>query len=47
VFASIYDLICDRMAEQGMVFVRHKEEWRIVMYEDPEAVDEARKALDR
>jgi len=30
-----------------MVFVRHKEEWRIVMYEDREAIDEARKALDR
>ncbi|HEY5212046.1 MAG TPA: hypothetical protein VIJ38_03395, partial [Acidobacteriaceae bacterium] len=47
VFAPIYDLICDRMAQQGMVFVRHEEEWRIVMCEDPEAVDEARKALER
>jgi hypothetical protein len=43
VFAPIYDL----MAQQGMLFVRHEEEWRIVVYADREAVDEARKALDR
>jgi hypothetical protein len=47
VFAPIYDLICDMIAQEGLVFVRHGEEWRIVMYEDPEAAEEARKALDR
>lgn len=36
VFAPIYDLICDMMAQCGLVFVRHEEEWRVVMYEEPE-----------
>ena len=45
VFAPIYDLICEMMSECGLVFARHEEEWRIVMYEEPEAVEEARKAL--
>jgi hypothetical protein len=47
VFAPIYDLICDLMSQCGLVFVRHEDEWRIVMYEDQEAIGEARKALDR
>jgi len=47
VFASIYDLICDMMSQCGLVFTKHEEEWRIVMYEDREAMEEARKALDR
>jgi hypothetical protein len=47
VFAPIYDLICDLMSQSGLVFVRHKDEWRVVMYEDQEAIDEARKALER
>ena len=46
VFAPIYDLICEMMSECGLVFARHEEEWRIVMYEEPEAVEEARKALE-
>ena len=45
-FAPIYDLICEMMAQCGLVFARHEEEWRIVMYEEPEAVEEARKALE-
>jgi hypothetical protein len=47
VFAPIYDLICDMMSQCGLVFVRHKDEWRIVMYEGQEAIDEARQALQR
>jgi hypothetical protein len=47
VFAPIYDLICDLMSHCGLVFTRHKEEWRIVMYEEREAIDEARNALRR
>jgi len=35
------------MAQCGLVFGRHKEEWRIVMYEEPEAAEAARKALQR
>jgi hypothetical protein len=35
------------MSQCGLVFVRHKDEWRIVMYEEQEAIDEARKALRR
>ena len=46
VFAPIYDLICEMMSQCGLVFARHEEEWRIVMYEEPEAVEEARKALE-
>ncbi len=34
VFAPIYDLICDFMKRQGLVFARHETEWRIVMCED-------------
>jgi hypothetical protein len=45
VFASIYDLICEMMSQCGLVFARHEEEWRIVMYEDREAIEEAQKAL--
>ncbi len=44
---DVFAPICDLMAQQGMVFVRHEEEWQIVVYADREAVDEARKALDR
>jgi hypothetical protein len=47
VFAPIYDLICDMMSQCGLVFVRHQEEWRIVMYEGPEAIEDARKVLER
>ncbi|MEO6807479.1 MAG: hypothetical protein ABI209_15200 [Edaphobacter sp.] len=47
VFAPIYDLICDLMSQCGLVFVRHKDEWRIVMYEEQEAIEEARQALRR
>ncbi len=46
VFAPVYDLICEMMSHCGLVFARHEEEWRIVMYEEPEAVEEARKALE-
>jgi len=35
------------MGQCGMVFARHEEEWRVVMYEDREAVEEARQALHR
>jgi hypothetical protein len=45
VFAPIYDLICEMMAQCGLVFARHEGEWRVVMYEDREAVGEARAAL--
>ena len=47
VFAPIYDLICEMMGQCGLVFVRHEEEWRIVMYEEREAIEEARQALQR
>jgi hypothetical protein len=47
VFAPIYDLICEMMSQCGLVFARHEEEWRIVMYEEQEAIDEARAALRR
>ena len=47
VFAPIYDLICEMMAQCGLVFARHEEEWRIVMYEEPEAAEAARIALQR
>ena len=47
VFAPIYDLICEMMSQCGLVFARHGEEWRIVMYEEREALGEARKALER
>ena len=47
VFAPIYDLICEMMAQCGLVFARHGEEWRIVMYEEREAIDKARAALER
>ena len=46
VFAPIYDLICDMMSQCGLVFVRHKEEWRIVMYEDREAIEEGWLLID-
>ena len=47
VFAPIYDLICEMMAQCGLVFARHEEEWRVVMYEEREALEAARKALAR
>ena len=47
VFAPIYDLICEMMAQRGLVFARHGEEWRIVMYEEREAIEAAREALQR
>ncbi|WP_235011796.1 hypothetical protein [Bryocella elongata] len=47
VFAPIYDLICELMAQHGMMFVRHEEEWKIVMYEDETALEAARRALSR
>jgi len=47
VFAPIYDLVCELMAQCGLVFARHEEEWRVVMYEDRQAIEEARKALER
>jgi hypothetical protein len=47
VFAPIYDLICDLMSQSGLVFVRHEDEWRVVMYEDQKAIEEARKASQR
>jgi hypothetical protein len=47
VFAPIYDLICEMMAQHGMMFVRHGDEWKIVMYDDQAAVDAARQALSR
>ena len=46
VFAPVYDLICDLMNQCGLVFARHQDEWRIILYEDREAIDEARKALE-
>jgi|GEM_PF-1250648 len=45
VFAPVYDLICEMMAQQGMMFIRHGDEWRIVIYEDKDAVDAAREAI--
>jgi hypothetical protein len=45
VFAPIYDLICEMMGQCGLVFAKHEEEWRVVMYEDREALEEARTAL--
>ena len=47
VFAPIYDLICEMMAQCGLVFARHEEEWRIVMYEEREAMEAATEALHR
>ncbi len=47
VFAPIYDLICEMMAQCGLVFARHDEEWRIVMYEERQALEAAQKALAR
>jgi hypothetical protein len=47
VFSPIYDLICEMMAHCGLVFARHEEEWRVVMFEDREAIEEARKTLER
>lgn len=47
VFAPIYDLICGLMAQCGLVFARHGEEWRVVMYEEREAREAAREALQR
>jgi len=35
------------MAQCGLVFARHGEEWRIVMYEEREAIEVAREALQR
>jgi hypothetical protein len=35
------------MAQCGLVFAKHEEEWRIVMYEESEAIEEARRALQR
>lgn len=46
VFAPIYDLICEMMAHCGLVFAKHDEEWRVVMYEEREALEEARKELE-
>jgi hypothetical protein len=47
VFAPIYDLICEMMAQHGMIFVRHGEEWKVVMYEDQTALEAAQEALSR
>jgi hypothetical protein len=47
VFGPIYDLICEMMSHCGLIFVRHGEEWKIVMYEDPTALEAAREALSR
>ena len=46
VFAPIYDLICERMSQCGLVFVRHDDEWRVVMYEEREAMNAAKEALE-
>lgn len=45
VFAPIYDLICERMSQCGLVFVRHDDEWRVVMYEERDAMEAAKEAL--
>ena len=45
VFAPIYDLICERMSQCGLVFVRHDDEWRVVMYEERNAMEAAKQAL--
>jgi hypothetical protein len=47
VFAPIYDLICERMGQCGLVFIRHGDEWRVVMYEEQEARGAAKEALGR
>ena len=47
VFAPIYDVICEMMAQCGLVFARHEEEWRVVMYEEREAIEAAREALQQ
>lgn len=47
VFAPIYDLICEMMAQHGMMFVRHGDGWKIVLYDDQAAFDAAREAVSR
>ena len=47
VFAPIYELISERMVKCGLAFARHEEEWRIVLYEKPDDLDEAQAALER
>lgn len=47
VFAPIYDLICERMSQCGLVFVRHDDDWLIVMFEERGAVEEAKETLGR
>ncbi len=32
VFAPIYDLICERMSQCGLIFVRHGDEWQVAMH---------------
>lgn len=45
VFAPIYDLICERMSQCGLVFFRQDDEWRVVMYEEQDAMEAAKEAL--
>jgi hypothetical protein len=45
IFTPIYDLICEMMALHGLVFARHKDEWRIVMCEDAHATEAIQDAL--
>ena len=47
VFAPIYDLICERLSQCGLVFVRHDDAWQIVMYEDQTVLEAAQEALSR
>jgi hypothetical protein len=35
VFAPLYDTLCEMMALHGMAFVRHGEEWRVIMSDEP------------
>ncbi len=35
VFAPIYDLLCEMMALHGMAFARHKNDWRVVVSDEP------------
>ena len=46
VFAPIYDLICKRMGQCGMVFARHNDEWRIVMSDEPETLEGSQNTLE-
>ena len=45
VFAPIYDLICEMMAQHGLAFARHEDEWRIITCEDEHATNAIQEGL--